>query len=110
MQNNEIVVRFRKKLYLKSSESLPSMSDWALLKSLIQEYIPAFYDRIVLNKGMTRQEIQTCMLCRLGFHNGEIAVLLDTTTQRITNVKISSNSKLFGEKKASSLKNNLKTL
>ena len=81
-----------------------------LLRSLLQENVPLFYDKVILNGDLTMQESQTCILCRLDFLTSEIAVLLGTTSQSITNAKISANQKLFGEKKASTLKNNLKRI
>ena len=110
MQNDNIVLLFREKAKSKRGNSLPTSSDWSLLKALLQENIPHFYNQVVLNGGLTQQELQTCILCRLGFRTGEIAVLLDTTVQRITNVKISANQNLFGERKASSLSANLKEI
>ena len=110
MQNDNIVLLFREKAKPKRGNSLPTSSDWSLLKALLQENIPHFYNQVVLNGGLTQQELQTCILCRLGFRTGEIAVLLDTTVQRITNVKISANQNLFGKRKASSLSANLKEI
>lgn len=110
MLNDDIVLTFRKKAKGKKDIALPQPSDWSLLKALLQENIPSFYSKDVLNDGLSLQEIQTCILCRLDFRTGEIAVLLDTTSQRITNAKSSSNLYLFGEKKASSLSNNLKKI
>jgi len=110
MQNDNIVLSFREKTKAKRGNCQPTSSDWSLLKALLQENIPHFYNQVVLNGGLTQQELQTCILCRLGFRTGEIAVLLDTTVQRITNVKISANQNLFGERKASSLSANLKEI
>lgn len=110
MQNDNIVLSFREKAKAKRGNCQPTSSDWSLLKALLQENIPHFYNQVVLNGGLTQQELQTCILCRLGFRTGEIAVLLDTTVQRITNVKISANQNLFGERKASSLSANLKEI
>lgn len=108
IKNNRIVKRFREKLRLKRGTRLPEASDWNLLTSLFQKNLPSFYEKVILDQCLTRQEAQTCMLCRLDFHSGEIAVLLDTAVQRVTNAKISSNTKLFGDKRASTLKNNLR--
>lgn len=110
MQNDNIVLSFREKAKAKRGNCQPTSSDWSLLKALLQEYIPHFYNQVVLNGGLTQQELQTCILCRLGFRTGEIAVLLDTTVQRITNVKISANQNLFGKREASSLSANLKEI
>lgn len=110
MQNDNIVLSFREKAKAKRGNCQPTSSDWSLLKALLQENIPHFYNQVVLNGGLTQQELQTCILCRLGFRTGEIAVLLDTTVQRITNVKISANQNLFGKREASSLSANLKEI
>ena len=110
MQNDNIVLSFREKAKAKRGNCQPTSSDWSLLKALLQENIPHFYNQVVHNEGLTQQELQTCILCRLGFRTGEIAVLLDTTVQRITNVKISANQNLFGKREASSLSANLKEI
>ena len=109
MLNDVIVLSFREKAKAKKGVALPTSSDWSLLKALLQENNPQFYEKVV-NGALTEQELQTCILCRLDFHTGEIAVLLDTTSQSITNAKISANQKLFGVKNASSLKANLKRI
>ena len=109
MLNDDIVLSFREKAKAKKGVALPTSSDWSLLKALLQENVPLFYEKIV-NGWLTVQELQTCILCRLDFHTGEIATLLDTTSQRITNAKINANQKLFGVKSASSLKENLKRI
>ena len=108
MQNDDIVLSFREKAKAHKNDALPKLSEWSLLRALLQENVPPFYDKVILNEDLTMQETQTCILCRLDFHTSEIAVLLDTTSQSITNAKISANKKLFGEKKASTLKDNLK--
>lgn len=110
LQNDETVLLFWKKAKGKREESLPEPSEWTQLKAVLQKNIPDFYKKVVLKGGLSEQESQTCMLCRLGFHTGEIAVLLDTTSQRITNAKSSSGRVLFGDSKASSLKSHLMEL
>ena len=110
MQNDDIVLSFREKAKAKKGVGSPKPSDWTLLRSLLQENVPPFYDKVILNGDLTMQESQTCILCRLDFLTSEIAVLLGTTSQSITNAKISANQKLFGEKKASTLKDNLKRI
>ncbi len=63
-----------------------------------------------MNDGLTKLEKEICMLCRLNFPNGEMAVLLDKSTQSVTNIKSKVNFKLFGEKSATSLKKNFMRL
>ena len=47
------------------------------------------------------------MLTLLDFTNGEVATLLETTPQRVTNIKAAANGKLFGDASATTLKSNL---
>lgn len=84
-----------------------SPGDWEQLNSDLQTFLPAFYD-FINKSGLSFQERRLCILTRLGFTPGSIAVLMGTTSQRITNIKRSSNEKLFNEHNAKSLENNLK--
>ena len=54
------------------------------------------------------QEQKVCILTRLGLHNGDIALLLDTSPQRVSNAKMKANLKLFDKQSASNLSDNLK--
>ena len=47
------------------------------------------------------------MLTLLDFTNAEVANLLETTPQRVTNIKAAVNGKLFGDASATTLKSNL---
>lgn len=47
------------------------------------------------------------MLTRLGFTNGEMQILLNTSSQSITNTKAKVNKKLFGQDGAAMLYKNL---
>ncbi len=49
MQNDNIVLLFREKAKPKRGNSLPTSSDWSLLKALLQENIPHFYNQVVHN-------------------------------------------------------------
>ena len=46
----------------------------------------------------------------LHFSSGELTVLLDTSKQRVSNIKASANFKLFGTKDAKALLRNLKSV
>ena len=46
----------------------------------------------------------------LKFSSSELTVLLDTSKQRVSNIKASANYKLFGEKDAKALLKNIENL
>ena len=46
----------------------------------------------------------------LNFSSSELTVLLDTSKQRVANIKASANYKLFGSKDAKALLRNLESL
>ena len=110
LQRSETVLLFKDKAKGKKNQTAPDQTEWHALASLLEEHLPTFYTAITQDGSLSEQEKRTCMLSRLRFSNGEIAILLDTSPQRITNVKKNSNSKLFGEETATSLNKNLMNL
>lgn len=55
----------------------------------------------------TPQNIRVCILTILGICNDDQAILLDTTKQRVSNVKSAINKSLFDESSSRTLRNNL---
>ena len=110
LQRSETVLLFKDKAKGKKNQTAPDQTEWHALASLLEEHLPTFYTAITQDGSLSEQEKRTCMLSRLKFSNGEIAILLDTSPQRITNVKKNSNCKLFGEETATSLNKNLMNL
>ena len=88
----------------------PTDTDWELLDILAHERFPHLIATLQKCETLSLQEWRTCILVRLGFRNGEIAVLLRTSTQRVTNIKAGANLKLFGTRSAMQLAKNLHTL
>ena len=112
MQNpaeEEIVQTFKRKAQAVSVYGKPQMADWILLLQFVQQQMPYFYSNISKACSPNTQEHRTCILVRLGFTPGEIAILLDTTPQRITNVKAQLNHKFFGDNSASSFAENIRS-
>lgn len=107
---SDIVIAFQEMTKPRYQQELPTSSDWENLMLILQQSFPKFY-AILTQKGiLSRQELQTTVLTYLGFLSGDIAILLNTTVQRITNAKSSANEKLFSKKGATSFANNLKHL
>ena len=105
--NTDTIADFREKAIGKRDTTPPTSDDWILLEELVRQYMPTFHARIISGKKLSNQERIVCIFTRLGFSNGDIAVLLNTSPQRVTNVKSSSNKKLFGNSNAGNLETNL---
>ena len=71
---------------------------------------PSLYGRIIFTNELSPQEKYTCLLTMLNFSSSELTVLLDTSKQRVANLKASANQKLFGNKDAKALLGNLEGL
>jgi hypothetical protein len=76
--------------------------DWAEINDMVSSLLPDFYHQ-VSQAELTKQELRTCILIRLSFIPSEIATLLNTTKQRISNIRISINKKLFHQSGTSGL-------
>ncbi len=110
LAKSPIVNKFHERGKGKLNIGLPSDNDWIKLGSAYHEQLPSFYTSILQDARLSDEEKHLCMLCRLNFHNGEIAVLLDKSPQSVSNMKSAVNDKLFGMKTAGELNANLKRL
>ena len=91
--------------------SIPPINiDWEQLDTLARERFPLLTTALQKCETLSRQEQRTCILLRFGFKNKEIAILLNTSIQRVANAKASANQKLFGKRSALPLAKNLHTL
>ena len=108
LKQSEIVEYFNQKKQHTLNYSAPSVQDWKKLKAAFVQFLPLFASAIERNSRISEQERQTCLLESLGFSTGEMALVLDTSSQVVTNAKASANQKLFSENKASTLGKNLK--
>ena len=110
IMGSDIVVAFQKMASVKPKSQVPTVGDWQRLMGMFAKSIPKFYEGILLNDDLTKLEKEICMLCRLNFSNGQISVLLDKSTQSVTNTKSKVNIKLFGQKTVTSFKKNLQSM
>ena len=85
-------------------------AEWKQLADAFAHYVPSFTATIANEKQLSEQEWRVCLLQYLDFSTGEAAILLDTTSQAVTNAKSRANQKLFSEEKASTLGRNLKKI
>ena len=102
------VETFRKFTY--PLQSLPHKSDWLQLTRIVRQSLPTFYAKVAQENLLSPLQLRTCLLTRLKFTNSEISILLNITPQQVTNTKTAINEKLFGQKTATTLMANLKSL
>lgn len=106
--DSKIVAAFRNMTIPKpGKQKLPSEKQWSELSNAVKSAMPYFHERISMDVLLSCQEYRVTLLTRLSFTVGEAAILLDTTSQRVTNAKRSANFKLFGEDSAQSFLENI---
>lgn len=109
ISNNQIVVAFKKMASPKKNTPVPTNNEWKELVDFICHCFPIFASQIS-EKKLAQQELKVCVLTRLEFTNSEMQILLNTSSQSITNMKAKVNRKLFNKNGASSLYKNLITI
>lgn len=109
LTDSETVKLFHQKAIGKRNETVPSDSEWDMLIEHFAQCLPELYHYLIGGNTLSHKEFQTIILVCLKFTTGEIAILLNTTQQRITNIKSRTNRKLFQEEKAGTLFSNLKS-
>ncbi len=108
--NSEIVRRLKDMTLPRVNSLSPKKADWKELKETMQQSLPYFYNFISAEDKLSEQELLVCMMVRLEFTTSELAILLETTTQRITNAKSRINHKLFSDDSARTLKRNIASI
>lgn len=89
----------------------PSDKDWKALHDFTNNSFPDFSDNINKeNICLTDKEKIVCILTKLRFIPTEIAVMLDTTKQNITNIRGSINRKLFNANGTKSFDFNIRNM
>ena len=101
---------FRIKASGKKGVLLPTKREWKELITLFKRNKPIEQVTVCKEGLLSPLELRTCILLLLGFSNGEISVLLDASSQRVTNLKSRINKKLFNDDSAGTLQANLKYL
>lgn len=82
-------------------------NDWEQLAKTAGAYFPDLLHDLTKNARISQQEMRTCILLCFSLRESDIAHLLNTSAQRITNAKSTINQKLFGDNSARSLYKNL---
>lgn len=86
-------------------------AQWEDFEILVASKLGSFYNKINAPQfKLTDNEKKACMLIRLRFIPSELAVFMDLSNQRVTNIRTSINKKLFGEKGTRMLDTNIRRL
>ena len=108
MLHDAIVIHLHK---MASKACKATEEEWQSLNQFAIKNMPAFLDKVCDEEiHLTEKEIKVCILTRLQFIPTEMAVLLDLSRQRITNVKANANKKLFDEAGALTFDSNIHRL
>lgn len=84
----------------------PRESYWIELTKVFGKSFPTLYRELCQNCNTT-QNIRVCILTILAIRNDDQAILLNTTKQRVTNIKSFLNKALFNETSSRTLRRNL---
>lgn len=105
----EIIVKDLHSLAVKGNSV--SDKEWNDFEDLLNRYLPQFMKALRKeDNNLTYRERRVCMLIKLRFIPSEIRVLLDLSSQQVTNTRSSINKKLFGKESAKSLDSNISKL
>lgn len=117
LMHSDIVKHFRNLCYIHSYKEKSivhtiqpracNISEWKKLLSEIQKYHFSFYYLITIDKKLPKLQHKVCILSRLGFKTNEIAILLGTSEQNISNARSRAAQKLFNSSETSLLDSKL---
>ena len=108
LRNSEIYKKIKFASSFRSGQKPLNDKDWTELTDLLRTYYPNYYSFITNNNNLSDNQLHVCMLIRLGFHQGEKCQIMNTSKSRINKIKQQINYKLFEEKGARSLSDNLR--
>lgn len=95
LHDNNTVHRFHR---LADKGKEPQLEDWTELSQITEQYVPGFSRFIHQNGVLSERDTHICLLIKLHFHPSEIAVLIGSSPQTVTNSRVRLLRKIFGEK------------
>ncbi len=105
MLHNAIVIRLHK---MASRACKATEEEWRSLNQFAINNMSAFLDKVCDEDiNLTEKEIRVSILTRLQFIPSEMAVLLNLSKQRITNIKANANKKRFNKAGAQTFDTNI---
>ncbi len=106
-KEKKIVLLFMKIAKESYKYPLPTEKEWDSLIRQFSRVVPSAFSAIGREIILSRTELKLCILLLLGFNLTDITVLLNTTSQSVSNIKTKANLKLFEENSAVTLERNL---
>lgn len=106
LMTSSIVLVFKHLTIPKHKIILPTENQWEQLVNAIRQAVPLFYNTITFS-NLTPSEFRVALLTFLDFRVNDIALLMNCSSQRISNAKRNANKKMFGREDSSSFKANL---
>ncbi len=92
----------------KKGHRPPKDAEWDKLINLFSVYFTKYFIFISQGDILTKDQFRLCVLLRLDFTEGEMALLMGRNhKQSINKIKMQTNYKLFGKNEARSLRDNL---
>ena len=107
LSNSQIAILFRKLSSCGEAARKPNEYDWMGLYKAFGNHVPAFFADVSKSYGLTEAELRVTLLICIGISNAGLVLVSGKSLQRITNLKIAANKKIFGDSKASSLRGNV---
>lgn len=103
---SKIAGLFARKAEGKTERPVPTKAEWRMLQSQFSSDLPQLYNRFDTGK-LSELEMRTCILLLMGMHENIIVAMTGSTSSSVSIAKARANEKLFKQKGASTLKNNL---
>lgn len=95
IEDRDILKHFDELLIPQNVKLHPNQNDWTNIIILMKKYKPKTYDFLTNNMSLSAQELKVCILVVFGYTSGDIAILLQATSQRVSNIKSTLGIKLF---------------
>ncbi len=106
-KKSQIIALFKNKSKINLKLSLPDIADWEKLVKCFSQTVPSVYSALGRDVILSPSELRVCILLLAGFKISDMAILLNSTPQSLTNIRSKANKKLFGEDTATTLERNL---
>lgn len=107
LKKSQIIALFKNKSKINLKLSLPDIADWEKLVKCFSQTVPSVYSALGRDVILSPSELRVCILLLAGFKISDMAILLNSTPQSLTNIRSKANKKLFGEDTATTLERNL---
>ncbi|MBQ6652994.1 MAG: hypothetical protein IJM81_06315 [Prevotella sp.] len=107
-RHGEIYIRFEDVRRCKKGELPLSDKDWELFEQEFGRCYSDYYASVVCSSRLTTvRQRRVCMLMRLGYRQGEMAIVLNVSKGVVNKIKRQINFHFFGMSESSSLADNL---